>query len=70
MPARSKGARAHYTVRPPSEAAPLIEEKLRESGCSSMSQWLADLLVIAVGRPDLALELGKTLEAEVLPLAM
>lgn len=35
-----------------------------------MSQWLADLLVIAVGRPDLALELGKTFEAEVLPLAM
>lgn len=70
MPSKSKGVRAHYTVRPPIEIAPLLEEKLRQSGCSSMSQWLADLLVIAAGRPDLALELGKTTDAEVLPLAM
>jgi len=39
---------------------------------SSISQYLADLVTIHAGRPDLARELGKTKPQEqvVLPLAM
>lgn len=69
MPAHSKGHRKAYTVRPPIEVAPLLEEKLAESGVSSMAQYLADLLSIHAGRPDLARELGKV-NREVVQLAM
>ena len=69
MPAHSKGARKAYTVRPPIEVAPLIEEKFAQSGVSSIGQYMADLLALHVGRPDLVRELGKV-DKEVLPLAM
>lgn len=69
MPAHYKGARKAYTVRPPIEVVPLLEDKFLQSGVSSMAQYLADLVAIHAGRPDLARELGKT-DREVLPLAM
>jgi len=69
MPAHAKGDRKAYTVRPPIEVAPLLEEKFAQSGVSSMAQYMADLLAIHAGRPDLVRELGKV-DKEVLPLAM
>ena len=69
MPAHAKGERKAYTVRPPIEAVPLLEEKFAQSGVSSMAQYMADLLAIHAGRPDLVRELGKV-DKEVLTLAM
>lgn len=77
MPQQHKGERTYYPVRPPIQVAPLLQEMVRDSGVSSISQYLADLVAIHVGRPDLARELGKKheldglgLERGVLPLAM
>jgi len=72
MPAHHKGERKQFSVRPPIEVVPTLEALWRESGVSSISQYLADLVTIHAGRPDLARELGKTKPQEqvVLPLAM
>jgi hypothetical protein len=69
MPAHAKGDRKAYTVRPPLDVVPLLDAKFQESGVSSMAQYMADLLALHVGRPDLVRELGKE-GREVLPLAM
>ena len=68
MPAHHKGDRKAYTVRPPREVVPLLDEKFAQSGVSSMAQYLADVLALHAGRPDLVRELDR--DKGVLPLAM
>jgi hypothetical protein len=47
------------------EIIPTIERMAREAGCSSVSQYLADVLCLVAERPDLVRELNQ----EVLPLS-
>ena len=67
MPAPHKGARGVHTVRPACEVSDALREVAARHGLS-VSQYVADLLAIHVGRPDLVRELGQ--DTEVLPLAM
>jgi hypothetical protein len=65
----SPGRREPLTVRPANDVVPLPEAKSVDSGVSSMSQHLADLVAIHTGRPDSARGLG-TKQRQELPLAM
>lgn len=59
MPVPSKGPRRYYTVRLPLEID--VEAIARVRGCSSVSQFLADVICQEVGRPDLVREIEGTL---------
>ena len=59
MPMPSKGSRRGYFTRVPVEVADLIEQRAEEAGCTSASQYLADLLAVVHGRPDLVRELNQ-----------
>ncbi|SLH35471.1 toxin-antitoxin system [Mycobacteroides abscessus] len=67
MPAPHKGDRLAHTIRPPREVSDALRAEAAARGLS-LSQYVADLLAIHIGRPDLARGLGK--ENEGLPLAM
>jgi hypothetical protein len=64
MAMQSKGSRRMYATRIPVEVGDLIERRALEAGCTSTSQYLADLLAVVHGRPDLVRELNQ----EVMPL--
>lgn len=68
MPTVPKGDRAAHTFRPDIEVSELLKAKVAAARVSSLSQYVADLLAIHVGRPDLARELNS--HEEVLPLAI
>lgn len=68
MPRQSKGDRKEIMVRPPRIVAERLDQERRDAGATSLSQYLADLLAIHVGLPELAVELNRA--EEVLPLAM
>lgn len=55
----SKGSRRGYVTRVPVEVGDLIEQRAEEAGCSSTSQYLADVLAVLHGRPDLVRELNR-----------
>ncbi|PXX53906.1 hypothetical protein DFR70_12627 [Nocardia tenerifensis] len=60
----SKGRRsAGYTVRFPAELGNVLD-LARKQGCSSVSQWLADLACIEAGKPQLVRELNQGLLEE------
>lgn len=65
VPQNSKGERKALKARAPMEIIPTIERMAREAGCSSVSQYLADVLCLVAERPDLVRELNQ----EVLPLS-
>ena len=65
VPQHSKGKRKALRARAPEEIIPTIERMAREAGCSSVSQFLSDMLCLAAERPDLVRELNQ----EVLPLS-
>lgn len=41
------------------ELGALVEQAARDRGCSSVSQYLADLIAVAHNRPDLVRELNQ-----------
>lgn len=53
-----KGDRALLQTRPRLEVTEEIRRRQHNAGVSCMSQYLADVLAIHVGRPDLVVELG------------
>lgn len=53
-----KGDRVLLQTRPHPEVAQLIEIRQRNAGVSSLSQYIADVLAIHAGRPELSVELG------------
>jgi len=59
MPQPFKGHRPGQTIRPEPEVRERLKQKVAESGVSSLSQYVADLLAIHVGMPELARELGQ-----------
>lgn len=65
MPAQHKGDRLAHTIRPPREVSDALRAEAAAHGLS-LSQYVADLLALHVGRPDLVREMT----AEELPLAM
>ncbi len=67
MPAQHKGDRLAHTIRPPREVSDALRAEATSQGLS-LSQYVADLMAIHVGRPDLARALGQVDEG--LPLAM
>lgn len=68
MPAPHKGDRLAHTIRPPRAVSDALRDEAASHGLS-LSQYVADLLAIHVGRPDLARDLGRPEEGR-LPLAM
>lgn len=54
-------------TRPHREVWQAVHDRQRAAGVSSVSQYVADVLAIHVGREDLVVELGRR---EVLPLAI
>jgi hypothetical protein len=69
MPGRPhKGDRVLLQTRPHRTVWEKIHEQTREAGVSSVSQYVADVLAMHIGRPDLVVELGR--EEEGLPLAI
>lgn len=67
MPAEHKGDRLAHTIRPPRAVSDALRAEAASHGLS-LSQYVADLLAIHVGLPDLARDLGRSDEG--LPLAM
>lgn len=67
MPAPHKGDRLAHTIRPPRAVSDALRAEAAEAGLS-LYQYVADLLAVHVGRPDLARDLGHAEEG--LPLAM
>ncbi len=67
MPTPHKGDRLAHTFRPPRAVSEALRAAADECGLP-LSQYVADLLAIHVGRPDLVAELGRSEEG--LPLAM
>ncbi|CAJ1589649.1 toxin-antitoxin system [Mycobacterium sp. SMC-18] len=67
MPAPHKGDRLAHTIRPPREVSDALRAEAVAHGLS-LSQYVADLLAIHIGRPDLARDLGRSDEG--LPLAI
>lgn len=65
MPQQNKGPRKAVKARAPEEIIATIERKAREAGCSSVSQYVSDVLCLVADRPDLVRELN---QREVLPL--
>lgn len=53
-----KGDRVLLQTRPHPEVARLVEARQRNSGVSSLSQYIADVLALHAGRPELAIELA------------
>lgn len=62
MSALSKGQRKKPSIRMPEELIDILERGRFESGVSSFSQYVSDVLAVHVGRPDLARELTKPQE--------
>ena len=62
-----KGERVLVAARPPQAVYDVVRQRATQRGIS-ISQYVADLLAIHVGRPDLVRELGRV--EEVLTLAM
>lgn len=62
----SKGRRRAPTIRLPEELIEILEQGRAETGVSSFSQYVSDVLAVHVRRPDLARELDSC--QEVLPL--
>lgn len=67
MPAPHKGDRLAHTIRPPRAVSDALRAEAASHGMS-LSQYVADLLAIHIGRPDLARDIGRAEEG--LPLAM
>lgn len=65
MPRQRKGDRVELLTRPERIVSNLIKQKAAARGMS-VSQYVADLLAVHVGHPELVRELDK----EVMPLAM
>ena len=65
-----KGIRGAHTIRPDRRVSNRLKIKAERAGASSLSQYVADLLAIHVGLPELAVELTGITEQEVLPLAI
>lgn len=63
MPMQSKGERHEFKARVPT--AVNVEALARRYGCTSVSQYLADLACIHAGRPDLVRELNQ----EMMPIS-
>lgn len=63
-----KGERRLIGSRIPNEVYPLLEERAKAAG-TSVSQYVADLAVCHVGRPDLVWQPKRSREEE-LPLAI
>ncbi|WP_262490919.1 hypothetical protein [Mycobacterium simiae] len=61
------GRRTLVQTRPHREVWVAVHQRQRRTGVSSVSQYVADILAIHVGREDLVVELGRK---EGLPLAM
>ncbi len=59
MPLPSKGERRLMGTRVTLELGALVEQAARDRGCSSVSQYLADLIAVAHNRPDLVRELNQ-----------
>ncbi|CQD23324.1 hypothetical protein BN000_05815 [Mycobacterium europaeum] len=53
-----KGERALLQTRPWLEVTALVQDRQKSAGVSSLSQYIADVLAIHVGRPHLAVEVG------------
>jgi hypothetical protein len=64
MSRESKGERWVLTVRPDREVSERVKQLAAETGASSVSQYVADLLALHVGMPERLRELNQ----EVLPL--
>lgn len=62
-----KGDRVLLQTRPHREVWDAIRARAREAGASSVSQYVADVLAMHVGKDDLVVELGRK---EELPLAI
>ena len=60
----SKGDRAAYMVRARDGLAPQLAERVAATGVSSLSQYVADLLAIHVGLPNLVRELNRAAVAD------
>lgn len=67
MPRPRKGDRVELLTRPERIVSDTIKQQAAERGMS-ISQYVADLLAIQAGHPELVRELDK--QAEGLPLAM
>ncbi|GJJ21948.1 toxin-antitoxin system [Mycolicibacterium goodii] len=59
MPQPHKGERRPVLVRPVDAVYSELEKLRQEAGVRSMSQYIADLLAMHVGRPELARELNQ-----------
>lgn len=70
MAMASKGRRTSITSRIPTDVYEILEDRRRDAGVGSLSQYIADLLANYTGRTDLIRELdSKVLPQEVLPRA-
>lgn len=66
----SKGPRKIVTSRVPTDVYQILEDRRRDAGVGSLSQYIADLLANYAGRTDLIRELEpNVLPQEVLPAA-
>ncbi|NMM91949.1 hypothetical protein B2J88_48090 [Rhodococcus sp. SRB_17] len=66
----SKGERRLLAARIPTEVYRILEDRRRDAGVGSLSQYVADLLASYTGRTDLIRELdSKVLPQDVLPAA-
>lgn len=64
-----KGPRRQVISRMPDSVYELIAVRAADAGSVSVSQYIADVMAIHVGRPDEVRSLGRR-QPEVLPLAM
>lgn len=55
-----KGDRVLLQTRAHPEVAQLVEARQRDAGVSSLSQYIADVLALHTGRPELSVELGSS----------
>lgn len=60
MGRKHKGDRLLLQTRPHPYVVARVEERRRRLHISSLSQYIADVLALHVGRPQLAMELGRT----------
>lgn len=65
-----KGPRTQVKTRVPNEVIALIQQEQSRLGVSSVSQYIADLVCVALGRPDLALELNRQEVQPLLPIPL
>ncbi|RFZ07560.1 hypothetical protein DSM43518_03302 [Mycobacterium marinum] len=59
-----KGDRVLLQTRPHRRVAELVEQRRHCAGVSSLSQYIADVLAVHAGRPDLVVELGHGADLE------